>query len=341
MGFVQFRSVVICGAALVIASLLGELEASAALRISSTQSSTSRVEISGSIRSDAVWVMLHVTRTDVESPQPPTIRHIYRVADPAALKMTVGLRQGAGDYKITAFVRAAPDRGGYYDYLDDFEVTNTDTQDRTGLLPSEWVESDAPEFIALKDEILKPLGDLSALPAEEALRKKSRAFYDWVVKNFVYDYAEARLILAALARGELPAKPMMTALEMLKEKKGVCAGFSHVLVALHRAAGIPAYVVHGYMNADGITPADEARLKPPTPASPQIDDERVNFLINHAWVSVPSAGGDIIIDPTWGNTTGEANRFWDFKAADFATTHRKLKVQILFSAPKPSRVSKF
>lgn len=59
-----------------------------------------------------------------------------------------------------------------------------------------------------------------------------KAIYDYVIDNMDYNTGYAKIFGAAAA---------------IREKKGVCKEYANLFVALCRAKGIPARVVHGYM----------------------------------------------------------------------------------------------
>ncbi|MEM3754229.1 MAG: transglutaminase-like domain-containing protein, partial [Candidatus Bathyarchaeia archaeon] len=63
---------------------------------------------------------------------------------------------------------------------------------------------------------------------------KAKKIYDWIVDNIVYDW-EAR---------------EKDALWVLRNKRGVCTGYSYLFVALCRAVGIPARICFGHAITD-------------------------------------------------------------------------------------------
>jgi transglutaminase-like putative cysteine protease len=81
------------------------------------------------------------------------------------------------------------------------------------------------------------------------------------------------------------------ALVALRQGKGVCQDFAHIMVACCRAMGIPARYVSGYM------------LTKPPPGQPRL----IGSDASHAWASVycPFAGHWLDFDPTNNRAPGE------------------------------------
>ncbi|MGH8847446.1 MAG: transglutaminase family protein [Polaromonas sp.] len=81
------------------------------------------------------------------------------------------------------------------------------------------------------------------------------------------------------------------ALDALKQGKGVCQDFAHIMVACCRAMGLPARYVSGYM------------LTKPPPGQPRL----IGSDASHAWASVycPGLGQWLDFDPTNNRAPGE------------------------------------
>jgi transglutaminase-like putative cysteine protease len=81
------------------------------------------------------------------------------------------------------------------------------------------------------------------------------------------------------------------ALEALRQGKGVCQDFAHIMVACCRAMGLPARYVSGYL------------LTNPPPGQPRL----VGSDASHAWASVycPGLGAWLDFDPTNNRAPGE------------------------------------
>lgn len=70
--------------------------------------------------------------------------------------------------------------------------------------------------------------------------ERAQAVCDWVQANVTFGYEHARAT--------------RTALEVFKERKGVCRDFTHLAVAFCRALNIPARYCNGYLGDIGIPP---------------------------------------------------------------------------------------
>ncbi len=146
-----------------------------------------------------------------------------------------------------------------------------------GTLPNEFtqpelhIESGNPQIVALANELAQ--GKVTAC-------EKVRAFYDYIGNNLVYSY-NGRNWGAQAALGEMGAD---------------CTEYSDLLIALSRAAGIPARYVEGL-----------AYVPDATDASAAPGDARTE----HAWVEVFLPGpGWTPIDPTLGRSSLARERYF-------------------------------
>jgi transglutaminase-like putative cysteine protease len=117
-----------------------------------------------------------------------------------------------------------------------------------------------------------------------------KAIYDYVVENLKYDFSRVT-----------GKKPRLGALNVLDDPtSAVCLEFTDLFIALSRSAGIPAREIDGY-------------------AFTKNTEERPLSLVEdvlHAWPEYYDSEKKswIMIDPTWGNTTGGVDYL---KAIDF------------------------
>jgi len=115
--------------------------------------------------------------------------------------------------------------------------------------------------------------------------KTPRAIYEYLVSNLKYDYARIT-----------DGKKRLGAIVTLKNpSSAVCLEFTDLFIALSRASGIPAREINGF-------------------AYTQNDKERPLSLIKdvlHAWPEYYDSQLKtwIMVDPTWGNTTGGIDYF--------------------------------
>ncbi len=219
------------------------------------------------------------------------------------------LSQGGGTYRLT-FYRIVPgqEQGSLStrDTLAEFKVENLDRTRDAAHSSTQYVQSDAPEIQAQAQEIL------SSLSADAQPLEKIRAVYAWVTKNIAYDIETL----------EQSGAKIYDAVLVLQTKKAICNGYANLTAGLLRAMQIPAKVVNGIANPEGLT------------------QEQITLPVgieglNHAWNEVLVDGRWITLDSTWdaGGVSGEAPRrfipnprtvYFDPPAEEFAKTHRKI-----------------
>lgn len=118
--------------------------------------------------------------------------------------------------------------------------------------------------------------------------KTPENIYNYVVETLSYNYEKvAEKNVRAGAKKAL-----------LTPENAVCLEFTDLFIAIARAAGIPARAVEGY----GYT--ENSRLRPLS----------VSSDVLHAWPEYydKARGTWIMVDPTWGNTTGGIDYFNSF-----------------------------
>lgn len=128
--------------------------------------------------------------------------------------------------------------------------------------------------------------------------KTPQAIYDYVVSTLKYDYQKAKGGGKRLgAKGAL-AEP----------EKAICMEFTDLFIALSRAAGIPAREV------DGFAYTTDSKLRP-------LSAERD---ILHAWPEYWDSQRKtwVMVDPTWGATTGGIDYFQKLDFNHFALAVR-------------------
>jgi transglutaminase-like putative cysteine protease len=104
-----------------------------------------------------------------------------------------------------------------------------------------------------------------------------RALYTWIFKNFEYKSGATDI-----------STPIR---DVVKQRRGVCQDFAHLMLAILRSNGIPARYVSGYIEA----------YDPET-----TDPELIGASASHAWVEVFLPGGTWWgLDPTNNQAAGE------------------------------------
>ncbi|MCL5438934.1 MAG: transglutaminase-like domain-containing protein [Patescibacteria group bacterium] len=115
--------------------------------------------------------------------------------------------------------------------------------------------------------------------------KTPEAIYNYVINNLKYDFSRVT-----------QNKSRLGALNTLSDpSSAVCLEFTDLFVALSRAAGIPAREIDGYANTVNSKQRPLSLLKDILHAWPEYYDKNLE-----TWV---------MVDPTWGNTTGGVDYF--------------------------------
>lgn len=140
------------------------------------------------------------------------------------------LRFGPGTYDVTVSVPEIKEKNSskfYYYDVAKFTVESTGTEDQRDLLPSRGVQSDAPEIIAIAEELITDnMSD----------REKAKAIYEFTAKSISYDVEKQK------------TSDFMwddSALKVLELEKGICQDYTYLALALLRASGMEARYVAG------------------------------------------------------------------------------------------------
>jgi hypothetical protein len=125
-------------------------------------------------------------------------------------------------------------------------------------------------------------------PKIQALAKELKtpyAIYKYVINTLSYDFSRVET-----------SSPRLGALEALKNPdSAVCLEFTDLFIAIARAAGIPAREINGYAYTSNTSERPLSFVKDILHAWPEYYD-----FDKKAW---------IMVDPTWGNTTGGVDYF--------------------------------
>lgn len=179
---------------------------------------------------DATELLITITKKDQ-----PEANYLYRInnfkADQKSWKKKVYLRHGTGTYTISLLRHVS---GNSYLFRGQFTAALRVAKN-PDLLPSQEVQSDDPEIVALALQITK---------AAKTNFERLKAIHDWVAENIVYDYS----LLEKMSKGENANKVYgepLSAKLTLKKKSGICQEYSFLTAALLRAIQIPTRVIHG------------------------------------------------------------------------------------------------
>lgn len=124
--------------------------------------------------------------------------------------------------------------------------------------------------------------------------KTPEAIYDYVVKTLTYDFSRV-----TDSKGRLGAVGILN-----KPDSAVCLEFTDLFISLARSAGIPAREINGYAYTENSKQRPLSLVKDILHAWPEYYDD-----VKQTWV---------MVDPTWGNTTGGVDYFHTFDFDHFA-----------------------
>ncbi len=124
--------------------------------------------------------------------------------------------------------------------------------------------------------------------------KTPEAIYNYVVKTLTYDFSRVK-----------GSKPRLGAQQALSNpKSAVCLEFTDLFIAIARAAGIPSRKVDGFAYTQNVKQRPVSLTKDVLHSWPEYYDDT-----KKTWV---------MIDPTWGNTTGGTDYFHTLDFDHFA-----------------------
>src|SRR3989344_4676115 len=164
---------------------------------------------------------------------------------------------------------------------------------RISLHPKKQIESKEKLALYLKpqtywetsDKKIKELAATLITPYE---------IYEYVIKSLKYDFSRVSGNLPRLGAKEVVNNP----------NSAVCLEFTDLFIAIARAAGIPAREVNGFAYTQNSKEKPLSLVKDVLHSRPQYYDYDLE-----TWV---------MIDPTWGNTTGGVDYFYTLDFDHFA-----------------------
>ena len=147
-----------------------------------------------------------------------------------SVNINIPLTQGNGEYK---FILCRNISGTKYAVMQTVSVTQTLAEDSRAYLASSYIVSWDETNAAIKK-------------AQELARKggsnKIKYIYEYVVKNYSYDYVKADNINdIAKTTAYIP-----NVAKVFSEKKGICYDYSVLLASMLRSVGVPTKVITGY-----------------------------------------------------------------------------------------------
>ena len=150
----------------------------------------------------------------------------YSLGD-GSIAEVIPLTEGDGEYEIGVYKHV---EGSNYDTVLKIKV-DVELEDKFApfINPNQFVNfTKDSELVALAAELTRNA---------DTTDEKIAAIYEYVVKNFTYDYDLA----ATVKSGYLPNLD-----EVLEKKEGICFDYSALVTAMLRSQGIPARLEIGY-----------------------------------------------------------------------------------------------
>lgn len=148
-----------------------------------------------------------------------------------SVSINIPMTQGNGDYK---FILCRNITGTRYAVMQTVSITQKLANDNSAYLSSNYILNWDSTNVAIKkaQELAKKGGS----------KNKIKYIYEYVVKNYTYDYDKAKNIddIAATA-AYIP-----DIAKVYGEKKGICYDYSILLASMLRSVGVPTKVVTGY-----------------------------------------------------------------------------------------------
>ncbi|MGI6727897.1 MAG: transglutaminase-like domain-containing protein [Anaerovoracaceae bacterium] len=173
------------------------------------------------------------------------------------------LQMGEGNYKVTVLENVGGNR--YRPMFSNVFIAKLTEQNQTFLQSVqsiEWNES--------MNAIIKAKELTQDLNTDE---EKVKVLYDYVVKNFKYDFNKINTI---------PVNYIPDIEEIFKTKTGICYDFSSILAGMLRSVGVPAKLVKGYSkNVVGYHAWNEVYLNEKWVILDTSYDSQLNINQNH------------------------------------------------------------
>ena len=148
-----------------------------------------------------------------------------------SVNINIPLTQGNGEYK---FVLCRNISGTKYAVIQTVSITQKLASDNDAFLSSNYIISWDNTNAAIKKA--------QSLAKKKSTNDKIKYIYEFVVKNYSYDYTKAGNINdIAKTAAYIP-----NVAKVYSEKKGICYDYSVLMAAMLRSVGVPTKVVTGY-----------------------------------------------------------------------------------------------
>lgn len=147
------------------------------------------------------------------------------------VNINIPLTQGNGEYKLVLCRNIS---GTKYAVMQTVSITQRLAKDSDAYLSSSYIINWDRTNAAIKKA--------QSLARKGSTNDKIKYIYEYVVKNYTYDYTKAKNINdISKAAAYIP-----NIAKIYSEKKGICYDYSVLLASMLRSIGVPTKVVTGY-----------------------------------------------------------------------------------------------
>lgn len=148
-----------------------------------------------------------------------------------SVNINIPLTQGNGEYKLILCRNIS---GTKYAVMQTLSITQKLATDSDAYLSSNYIINWDKTNAAIKKA--------HSLAANKSTNDKIKYIYEFVVKNYLYDYKKAENI-DDIAK---TAAYIPNVSKVYSEKKGICYDYSVLIASMLRSVGVPTKVVTGY-----------------------------------------------------------------------------------------------
>lgn len=216
-------------------------------------------------------------------------KNVFPIKTEIALPPSTNYQEVALESIIPKPLNVVMDQDG--NWLAQYQLSPAQRLDVTALGSIKLLASPARETLSPSEYALytkeQPFWEVTNLQIKELAKnlKTPKAIYEYVVSNLNYNFNRVGI-----------DNPRLGAVGVLGQKNAaVCLEFTDLFIALSRAAGIPAREVNGHAHTENTKQRPLSLVADILHAWPEYYDKDKQM-----WV---------MIDPTWGNTTGGTDYF--------------------------------
>ena len=216
-------------------------------------------------------------------------KNVFPIKTEIALPPSTSYQEVALESITTKPLNVVMDQDG--NWLAQYQLSPAQRLDVTALGSIKLLTSPTREALSASEYVLftkeQPYWEVTNLQIKELAKnlKTPKAIYEYVVSNLHYNFNRVGI-----------DNPRLGAVGVLGQKNSaVCLEFTDLFIALSRAAGIPAREVNGFAHTENTKQRPLSLVADILHAWPEYYDKDKQM-----WV---------MVDPTWGNTTGGTDYF--------------------------------